>query len=283
MRENPQKRIWNWYLENKKQFLFPWRRTRDPYCVLVSEVMLQQTQIARVIPKYEEWLRVFPDARALARAPFPKVLQMWQGLGYNRRARYLKEAAKKVVTGFGGNIPRDPHVLETFPGIGHYTARAVACFAYGQCEPFLDTNIRRVAIHFLLYRSKIGTKAIHEADVLEWLGRYEPKRGKRDWYYALMDYGREVLGGKKDNPNRRSVHYRTQSRFEGSRRYVRAKIVAYLLSRKSGAALDDIKNHLSRDPHSKLFLSGATLSGILRDLKKDNLAVRSNGYWRIAG
>src|SRR3989344_124365 len=111
--ENPEKIIWEWYQKEKKRFNFPWRRTRDPYRVLVSEVMLQQTQIGRVIPKYEEWMREFPTIRALARAPFPKVLKMWQGLGYNRRARYLKQAVEKVVREFGGKIPHDPRVLET--------------------------------------------------------------------------------------------------------------------------------------------------------------------------
>lgn len=271
--------ITRWYSYNKNSFNFPWRETHNPYRILVSEIMLQQTQIARVMPKYEEWLKEFPTLSSLAKAPFPKILQVWQGMGYNRRARYLKDTSKIVVEKYKGQIPRDPKVLETLPGIGHYTARAVCCFAYGKCEPFLETNIRRVLIHF--FRNHSQFKEITDQDLLYILARVGPKTKKRDWYYALMDYGRGVLGKMSDNPNRRAKHYRTQSKFIGSRRYVRAKIVSYLVSKRNGVNKKELLRLLKKDSHAKDLLTPRVFDQILSGLSRDKLITRKANKWII--
>ncbi|TSC78546.1 MAG: A/G-specific adenine glycosylase [Parcubacteria group bacterium Gr01-1014_33] len=311
--------ITKWYSYNKESFHFPWRNTRDPYQIFVSEIMLQQTQIVRVIPKYEEWLKEFPTLESLAKAPFPKILKVWQGMGYNRRARYLKDTAEIVVRKYNGQIPRDPQTLERFPGIGHYTARAITCFAYGRCEPFLETNIRRGLIHFfgnsphlsviahpvrirnsngvskakqsrhvgIAASRQVGTRndmrqeKISDGILLAILSRLEPKTKKREWYYALMDYGREVLGKMSDNPNRRAKHYRTQSKFLGSRRYVRAKIVLYLVSKRNGVNRKELLHLLKKDLHTKDFLTPHVFDWVLNDLSRDKLITRKANKWII--
>ena len=138
--------ILEWGRHNRRDM--PWRDTRDPYKILVSEVMLQQTQVSRVLPKYEKFLREFPTLEALASSSQSNLLRTWQGLGYWNRALRLRDAARMVVNEFGGQFPRDPATLKKLPGVGPYTAGAVACFAFGSAEPFLDTNIRRVYLFF---------------------------------------------------------------------------------------------------------------------------------------
>ena len=241
--------------------------------------MLQQTQISRVLPKYEEWLAAFPTIESLVRAPFPKALKVWHGLGYNRRARHLKDAAMVIARKYKGHIPEKSDVLETLPGIGHYTAGAVACFAYGTCkEPFLDTNIRRVFLHFFKPspRGKIGDR-----ELIRLVRGKSPERPTRAWYYALMDYGREVLGKRRDNPNRAWVGYARQSKFIGSRRYARAKILECLLNRGRGAEKAELRKFLEKYPPAHPFLADYRLQEILFSLRRDNL-IRQNGrLWAI--
>ena len=141
-----QRLILEWGRNNRRDM--PWRNTRNPYKILVSEVMLQQTQVSRVLLKYETFLREFPTAEVLADSSQATLLRVWQGLGYWNRALRLHDAARMIVNEFAGNFPRDPATLMTLPGIGPYTAGAVACFAFGSAEPFLDTNIRRVYLFF---------------------------------------------------------------------------------------------------------------------------------------
>ena len=126
---------------------FPWRETCDPYAVMVSEFMLQQTQTARVTEKYAAWLERFPTVRSVAQAELSDVLSLWNGLGYNRRAKFLHEACKRICTEYGGIIPDDAETLDAIPGIGVYTARAICAFAFGKAEVFVETNIRAVFIH----------------------------------------------------------------------------------------------------------------------------------------
>jgi len=142
------RKILKWYRQHKREL--PWRKTSDPYKILVSEVMLQQTQISRVLPKYKQFLSEFPTLKILSQASNKKLLKIWKGLGYWRRALFLKETAKKILKEQKGKFPKDSRLLETFPGIGPYTARAVACFAFQNKDAFLDTNIRRVYLHFFL-------------------------------------------------------------------------------------------------------------------------------------
>jgi len=147
-----QKKILEWHKENRRDM--PWRNTKDPYKILVSEIMLQQTQVSRVLPKYEEFLKAFSTPEKLVTASDKKLLRIWAGLGYWRRAKYLKETAKIIIKEHVGKFPKDPEELEKLPGIGPYTARALVCFAFNNSEAFLDTNIRRVYLHFFFPRKK---------------------------------------------------------------------------------------------------------------------------------
>ena len=202
---------------------FPWRETCDPYEILVSELMLQQTQTERVVPKYLNWLQEFPTAQALAQAPFPQVLAAWSGLGYNRRAGYLQSACRQVVEEWGGAFPRTVGELETLPGVGSYTARAVATFAFGQPEVFIETNIRSVYLFFFFS----DQEKVSDSQLMPLIQATVYHQDPRRWYYALMDYGAR-LKKSTANPNRQSRHYSRQSRFEGSLRQARGAIVRSL-------------------------------------------------------
>ena len=197
---------------------FPWRETRDPYAILVSEIMLQQNTKERVLGKYGPWLTRFPDVETLANAPLGAVLTEWSGLGYNRRARFLHEACKGVAEK-GGAFPRSASELEKLPGIGPYTARAVACFAFGSAESFIETNIRTVFL-WCFFRQRLETPdppPVHDAELLRLVEASLDRENPRRWYYALMDYG-AALKKQIPNPNRRSAHYVKQSTFRGSLR-----------------------------------------------------------------
>lgn len=270
--------IRRWYRRNKQRFNFPWRRTRDPYEIFVSEMMLQQTQISRVLPKYEEWLKEFPTIQHLASAPFPMVLRTWHGLGYNRRARYLKNAAGIIMCDYGGRVPAEPAALEKLPGIGHYTSRAVACFTHGACEPFLDTNIRRVFLHFFKPHS---LRRMGDKELIGLIQHNSPARPSRKWYYALMDYGREALGKKQENPNRAWRGYAKQSRFKGSRRYVRARIIALLLARR-GAGVRELRERLAGESAIRPHLTAKPFRAILASLERDGLIRQQGTRWVIA-
>jgi A/G-specific adenine glycosylase len=201
----------------------PWRRTKDAYRILVSEVMLQQTQVERVIPFYHAFLESFPDVEALAKAPLSSVLLHWQGLGYNRRAKMLHEAAKTVVREHGGRMPTSVETLETLPGVGHYTARAIAAFAGNQDVVFVETNLRTaVTHHFFPGEEKVGDK-----DVLSILEKALPKGEARRWYSALMDYGAH-LKRQGIRVNAKSKGYAKQSAFAGSGREARGGILKAL-------------------------------------------------------
>src|SRR3990167_1917119 len=218
-----QKNILDWYRNppagGAMRSRMPWRRTRDPYKILVSEVMLQQTQIARVLPKYKEFLGAFPDLASLAAATDKRLLKVWAGLGYWRRAKYLKKTAQLITNNYNGKFPKDPKILETFPGIGPYTARALACFAFGNTEAFLDTNIRRIYIHFFFPKRQ----NVADSEILPIAQKAVRLKNPREWHYALFDYGTLVLKNKAIN--KQSKHYAKQSKFEGSFRSFRTKVL----------------------------------------------------------
>lgn len=230
-----------------------WRNTRDPYRVLVSEFMLQQTQVVRVRDKYREFLTRFPSIAVLARAGLRDVLGAWSGLGYNRRARFLHELARRVNDEFDGKLPGDREELRSLPGVGAYTASAVACFAFGTPLPLLETNVRRALIYtffaeperktvelFAAEEPGIGlvgseleprrvNAPVHDRDVLRVAETVLDRQNPREWNYALMDFG-ELIGRRVPNPNRASAHYTRQSRFEGSLRQARGAAIRVLTS-----------------------------------------------------
>jgi A/G-specific adenine glycosylase len=213
-----QQRIYDHYRKNGRAL--PWRRTHDPYKILLSELMLQQTQVKRVIEKYREFLHRFPSIESLTRAPLRAILEAWQGLGYNRRALALKRLASIVVDRYDGRIPRTIEALETLPGVGAATAAAVCAFAFDRPVVFIETNIRSVFIHFF-FRDR---EAVKDSEILPLIAQTLDAKRPRQWYYALMDYG-AMLKERQPNPSRRSAHYTRQSPFEGSRRQVRGKIL----------------------------------------------------------
>ena len=198
-------------------------RRPNPYCVLISEVMLQQTQVERVIEKYESFIRRFPDFAALAHAPLGAVLKEWQGLGYNRRAIAVKKIAEIVQRDYAGTLPQDTDTLVQFPGIGAYTAAAIGVFAFNQPAVVIETNIRAVFIHtFCGDRTNVGDK-----ELVPFIEQTLDRKNPRKWYGALMDYG-VMLKKKFANPARRSSHHTQQSTFAGSNRQLRGRILTLL-------------------------------------------------------
>lgn len=205
----------------------PWREVvrgaYDPYRVLVSEIMLQQTQVDRAIPYFTTWMKRYPTVKKLAQAPLKDVLIAWQGLGYNRRAKMLHEAARAIVDRYAGRMPKSVEELEALPGIGPYTARAVAAFAYNQDVIFVETNIRTVVIHhFFNDRTDIT-----DADIKDVLQKALPLGSAREWYAALMDYGAH-LKRSGIRLNTKSKGYKKQPQFKGSNREVRGAILRML-------------------------------------------------------
>ncbi|HWQ67678.1 MAG TPA: A/G-specific adenine glycosylase [Methanospirillum sp.] len=219
----------------------PWREEITPYRVVVSEVMLQQTQVPRVLEKFPAFIARFPSFESLAEAELVDVLAAWQGLGYNRRARYLHQIAMIVTTSCEGQLPKDPVDLERLPGIGKATAGSIAAFAYNLPVVFIETNIRRVFIHHFF---AVG-KPVSDGEILPLVEITLDRENPREWYYALMDYG-TWLAARVENPNRRSSHYSRQSRFEGSDRQIRGRILKVLI-RDGAATVEKIMDDSARD------------------------------------
>jgi A/G-specific adenine glycosylase len=201
---------------------FEWRENIDPYFVVVSEIMLQQTQTDRVKEKFREFIHAFPTINNLAQAPFKQVLQVWQGLGYNRRALYLYDFAQKIVLEYDSIIPDDPEILKQFKGIGPNTAASICAFAFNKPVVFIETNIRSVFIHFFFGNQE----KVSDKELLPLIAQALDTQNPRKWYYALMDYG--VMLKKQYNPSRKSTHYAKQSKFEGSDRQIRGQILKIL-------------------------------------------------------
>jgi A/G-specific adenine glycosylase len=218
------KKVYAYYRLHARHF--PWRDTTDPYRILVSEVMLQQTQTHRVIPKYRAFLRSFPTVRSLARAPRSAVLSAWQGLGYNRRALLLQKAAQQIVTRHKGKVPSTLTALNALPGIGAYTAAAVQAFAFNEPGIMLETNIRSALIHEFFPRKK----RVADTDLIPLLEATLDARDPRRWYSALMDYG-AMIKLVHGNATRRSTTYARQSPFAGSDRALRGKLLRLLLEK----------------------------------------------------
>lgn len=212
----------------------PWRRTRDPYAVWISEVMLQQTQVSRVDGRWQRWLDRFPTVDALAAADTADVLAEWQGLGYNRRAVALSRAARQVAEEHGGTMPREARELTALPGIGPATAAGIRAFAFDLPGVYLETNVRTVFLHELFP----DAEKVPDKVLVPYVEAACPEEGARDWYYALLDYG-AYLKRTVPNPSRRSAGHVRQSRFEGSRRQKRAALVRILLDAGAPVSLEE--------------------------------------------
>jgi A/G-specific adenine glycosylase len=212
--------IYRFYCEHARDTL-PWRNTEDPYHILVSEIMLQQTQIERVLKKYPLFIAKYPDFKSLAAAQFRSLYEVWQGMGYNRRALALKEIARTIIKPpYQGRLPNDRNELMKLPSIGQSTAGALAAFAFHEPVVFIETNIRRVFIHFFFREHEKVT----DNEIIPLIKRTLDRKDPRNWYYALMDYG-SALRTLKENPNLKSTQYKKQAPFSGSNRQMRGKIL----------------------------------------------------------
>ena len=242
--------------------LLAWDKQRDrldPYSILVSEVMLQQTQVDRVVPKYREWLEHLPDFRALQRASVAEVLRLWQGLGYNRRALALKRSADIVVADWAGELPTSEEALRTLPGVGAYTAAAIRAFAFNIPVIMVETNIRSVFIQaFFSHRKSVADNELVPL-IEQSLDREDPRR----WYWALMDYGAH-LKRTTSNPGRQSKEYVRQSTFEGSNRQLRGLVVR-TLTQRSRVSWQRLLRDLDDSPQRvKLVLAQLEREGFIR-------------------
>ncbi len=257
-----QKTIWDFYHAHKRAM--PWRGEKDPYKVLVSEVMLQQTQVSRVLEKYPEFITSFPSVESLAKSSFSEVLRVWQGLGYNRRAKFLYQCAQVVVKKHKGIFPRDYETLLSLPGVGKGTAGSFLSFAYNIPVAFIETNIRRVYIHHFFQ----DTEKISDTDILPLVNQTLDRTNPREWYYALMDYGAH-LKSIVSNPNVKSTHYTKQSIFKGSNREVRGAILRFLLN-TSRIQEHNLQKHLS--------FSQSRIETALETLVKEGIVIRKGLY-----
>lgn len=255
------------FYEANGRHTLPWRQTTDPYKIMVSEIMLQQTQVDRVVPKYDAFIKRFPTTKALARAPLGEVLRCWQGLGYNRRAKLLWEAANVIERDEAiGTCQSTCQQLRALPGIGPYTAGAIRAFACNQAVPIVETNIRTVYMfHFFKNRSGV-TDAEILTKVERTLGAIEP----RVWYAALMDYGAH-LKRTAGNQNVRSAHYTKQAPFKGSDRHVRGAILRAL----------SIRSHTLRSLAAHTALPHGRLTVQLAALEREGLITRRRTQYSL--
>lgn len=238
----------------------PWRDQTDPYGIFLSEIMLQQTQVDRVIPKFKEFVGAFPNIDTLASAPFLDVLRSWSGLGYNRRALWLHDAAKQIKQTFRGEIPSNVASLCTLKGIGPNTACAICVYAFAQPHVFVETNVRAVFIHeFFQDRNDV-----HDDEIRELVSQALDQDNPRAWYWSVMDYG-TYLKKLHPNPSRKSIHHSRQPRFEGSRRQVRGQVLKSLLH----------EPFVSVEMISKMYEKDVSIvSSIFEEMERDGLLVR---------
>ena len=260
-----QRHVFSWWEKNKRDL--PWRHTNDPYKILISEVMLQQTQVSRVLPKYREFLQTFPTVAALAAAPPARIIQAWKGMGYNRRALYLGRMAKTIMTKHHGRFPSTEKELVGLPGIGRYTARAVLVFAFRQQVAMVDTNIRQIIQHYFFEGVPQSEKAVQQtADMLI------PQKKAWEWHQALMDYGALELSKKrkKQPPSRPVLPFRETARF------YRGRNVGEL--RQQSRSRNDLADAIK----AKYKKSSAFTNNILTSLLRDGLIEESSpDYFRL--
>lgn len=287
------RRVGEWYRVNARDL--PWRRRRDPYAVVVSEFMLQQTQASRAAPAFEAFLRAFPTLQALADAEASAVIRAWAGMGYNQRAVRLHRLAQTVMREHGGELPRSVEELRRLPGVGPYTAAAVACFAFGASVPVADTNVYRV-LSRVLYGVDAPSRVVVDRRVAELTPGADSPATAQEWHQGLMDLGASVCAAARPRcmlcPLREvceaadalqdgarpalaeaSIPYAPkQGRYEGSTRYYRGKTVELLRALPPGETL----------PLTALRerLGDAALA-VVNGLQRDGLAVVEDGALRL--
>lgn len=261
------RKVLGYYRRHRRDL--PWRHGRTPYRVAVVEIMLQQTQVPRVVPKFVEFIRRFPTWKSLAAADQAKLLATWSGLGYNRRALLLRKLAQAVVADHGGRLPQTVEQLQKLPGLGHATAAAISVYAFGQPHAFIETNVRAVLLHHFFP----GKKNVPDTKVWPLIHATLDRRDPIRWYSALMDYG-TWLKKSVPNPSRQSKHYAKHAPFKGSSRQLRGQVLKAVV--KAGA------------------ISGVALRGQLPGIAEDRIEAtverligegfigRSRGRLRIA-
>lgn len=261
--------VWSYYAASGRHEL-PWRRPEedgsfDPYKIMVSELMLQQTQVNRVVAKYEAFIETFPTISSLANAELGSVLRLWQGLGYNRRAKFLWQAAQQIDRQFNSRLPRKETELVALPGIGPNTAGAIVAYAFDKPTVFIETNIRTIMVsHFFDSTELVADKEIRQvvSDTLP------PNESIRQWYWALMDYG-AYLKRTKGSLNHRTSSYRKQAAFQGSRRQIRGAVLRYLHDGERN--LEELRAEIRDD----------RLTGVVEDLVREGLVRRQKDKYRL--
>lgn len=243
----------------------PWRDNTQPYYVLVSELMLQQTQVSRVIPKFNAFIEVFPNIQTLADAPLSRVLQQWQGLGYNRRAKFLHDAAKMIVADFDGRFPDTERDLIKLPGVGKNTAGALRAYAFNQPSIFVETNVRTVYIHHLFDDDVL----VNDAEIIALLEQTIDRQNPRRFYQALMDYGSDLKASGIKN-NSRSRHYTKQPPLKGSLREIRGQIIRVLT-----------RDPTSHSELSKELICDERFEPALAGLQRDGLVEKTGELWHL--
>ncbi len=246
--------LWDYYGRHGRTM--PWRTRHDPYSVIVSELMLQQTQVSRVVPKFEQFMAQFPTVEDLARSPLSKVLVAWQGLGYNRRARFLHETAKIIARDYGGAFPSTLAELVKLPGVGKNTAGALLAYAFNMRAIFVETNVRTVLFHHFFENNA----QVDDRELFVLLERLLPEANYREWYWAMMDYGshlKKTVGGRLDQ----SRHYKKQAPLKGSIREVRGMIIKLLAAGISDEA--SLKQAIGADDRFTPALEGLIRDGLV--------------------
>jgi A/G-specific adenine glycosylase len=254
-----QNKVFEWWSSNKREF--PWRDTTNPYFIMISELMLQQTQATRVVQKYLEFIKKFPTKQILSEASHSELLSLWSGLGYNRRALWLQDAVRRII-GLE-SFPQTPEELQKIKGIGPYSARSILIFAFNKDIATVDTNIRRILI-----AEGFAEESTSEKELIKIAEQLLPKGKSRDWHNALMDYGSLVLTSSKTGIKPTSQ----QSRFKGSEREKRGNILKFLLDNKE-ATMDTLCT-ISKSPKEQL-------EPILSKMIKDGLITKIKDKYRV--
>lgn len=258
----------------------PWRNTRDPYAIWISEVMLQQTQVSRVEGRWQRWIERFPNVEALAQAPLADVLGEWQGMGYNSRAKRLQACAQQICRDHGAVMPSNYKELVALPGIGPATAAGIRAFAFDEPGVYLETNVRTVFIHELFPNEE----KVDDKQLVPLVEAACPAAGEdvRGWYYALLDYG-AYLKKIHPNPSRRSKQHTKQSKFEGSHRQKRAFVLRCVLAgpKQTRQIADELDAFELGEGRAAVHPD--ELASILAELQQEGMIAQGDdGMWGIA-